>query len=323
MSTSLSPTFLANLSQVYAALRPQALSAVFRADLAKVHATVQPQALSTAFLSDLALVHASLPVASDANLQFLANRFHDWRKVTQEFVRNHLKDLNDDDPLRCPISLFRTMDYGRLETAHTRTLAWLLDPKKNAEHGFGDALLAALLVQLAELDHFDCLYVEQVASEHPVEASVGSGRLDLIAKGEWEKAGNRVRWVLVIEAKVDAWEGEGQLNKYDDWLRANSEGRETYRVFLTPDGRVPDDECDEWRPMSFLRLVQIFGKVYRKLRTASGFHFLRFYLAGVLQDICGWPGHISAEAPDPYSVASYLKTVYDSTSEGAIHDAAR
>src|SRR5437870_30433 len=102
MSTNLSPTFLDDLAQVYASLRPQGLS--------------------TAFLSDLAQVHATLPVASDANLLSLAKHFQNWRRVTQERVSIRLRELSDDDPLRCPISLFRTMDYGRLETAHTRAL---------------------------------------------------------------------------------------------------------------------------------------------------------------------------------------------------------
>src|SRR5262245_56355407 len=113
---------------------PLRLLPEFLGDLAEVYATLRPQALSAAFLSDLAQVYATLPVVSDANLHFLANRFDAWRRSTQEFVRTRLRELSDDDPLRCPISLFRTMDYGRLETAHTRTLAWLLDPQR--EHGF-------------------------------------------------------------------------------------------------------------------------------------------------------------------------------------------
>jgi hypothetical protein len=68
---------------------------------------------------------------------------------------------------------------------------------------------------------------------------------------------------------------------------------------------------------------RIFRAVYGGLRDKPGFHFLRFYLAGVLQDICGWPRKITADAPDPYAVASYLKAVHDSHSEGASHDAAR
>src|SRR2546430_11646191 len=106
------------------------LSQTFLAELAHLYITLRPQALSAAFLSDLAQVHANLPVASDAKLLVLANRFQDWRRVTQEFVRTRLVQLSDDDPLRCPISLFRTMDCGRLETAHTRALAWLLDPNQ-------------------------------------------------------------------------------------------------------------------------------------------------------------------------------------------------
>lgn len=300
-----------------------AMATTFLADLAKVYATLRPQALSTAFLSDLALVHATLPVATDANLLYLANRFDDWRSATKEFVRAHIEKLSQDDPLRCPISLFRTMDCGRLETAHTRTLAWLLDPKKNEEHGFGDALMAALLRRLAARDHFDRLQVERVGCEHFLEGAAGEGRLDVLAEGEWESKGERVRWTLVIEAKVDAWEGEGQLNKYEEWFRSHAADREKYRVFLTPDGRAPETGAEEWESLSFLELVRIFRAVYGGLRHAPGFHFLRFYLAGVVQDVCGLPLNVGEDAADPYAVASYLKTVHDSQLKGKSHDAAR
>jgi hypothetical protein len=303
MIASLSPTFLGDLAQVYATLRPQAPSA--------------------AFLSDLAQVYATLPVASDANLLFLANRFDKWQRATRELVRTRLVELDKDDPLLCPISLFRTMDSGRLEIAHTRTLAWLLDPTKNEEHGFGDALLAALLARLADRDHFDRFQVERVTAEHFLEGSAGTGRLDVLAEGEWESMGERVRWTLVIEAKVDAWEGEGQLDKYDEWFHSHAADRQTYRVFLTPDGRPPETGDDDWEAMSFLELVRIFRSVYGGLRLAPGFHFLRFYLAGVLQDVCSLPRNVREDAPDPYAVASYLKIVHDSHTKGASHDAAR
>jgi hypothetical protein len=301
MSASLSPTFLAELAQVYATLRPQALSA--------------------AFLSDLEQIHATLPDASDAaNLQFLADRFDKWRKLTQEFVRTHRKDLSDDDPLLCPISLFRTMDYGRLETAHTRTLAWLLDPKR--EHGFGKTLLAALLRHLTRSANSDGLRVGPVESEYRIDGSGAKCRLDVLAAGAWED-GKRNGWVLVIEAKVDAWEGDDQLQKYEKWLKCYAAGRDLFRVFLTPDGRAPETGDEEWESLSFWKLVRIFQAVYGELRGTPGFHFLRFYLAGVLQDVCHFPRNIAEDAPDPYAVASYLKTVHDSRSEGASHDSAR
>jgi PD-(D/E)XK nuclease superfamily len=303
MSASLSPKFLADLAQVYVTLRPQALSA--------------------AFLSDLEKVYAALPAPSEASFLFLAQRFENWRRVTRELVRTRLAELDKDDPLLCRISLFRTMDSGRLEMAHTRTLAWLLDPKKNEEHGFGDILLAALLGRLADRDHFDCLQVQRVASEDPLEGSAGEGRLDVLAEGEWESIGERVRWTLVIEAKVDAWEGGGQLDKYDDWLHSHCAGRRVFRVFLTPDGRAPETGAEEWEPLSFLELVRILRGVYAALRHAPGFHFLRFYLAGVLQDVCRLPRIVGEDAADPYAVASYLKTVHDSHLKVASHDAAQ
>ncbi len=301
-SLSLSPTFLNDLAAVYAILRPEAPSA--------------------AFLLDLAQVYASLPGSSDGDLRLLAERFDKWRNTAREHLNSHLKELDADDPLLCRISLFRTMDSGRLETAHTRTLAWLLDPGKDEEHGFSDTLMAALLEQLANRSRFDRLYVQEVVSEYPLEGSAGKGRFDILARGEWERSDERVRWILVIEAKVDAWEGEGQLDKYDEWLASHADGREIYLVFLTADGRESETGCDEWKPWSFLKLVQVFRQVYPHLATARGFHFLRFYLAGVLQDICGWPRHVTADAPDPYAIASYLNAVHASRLEGASDDAA-
>ncbi len=296
------------------------LSPTFLTDLGYVHATLQPEALSTDFLSSLTLVHATLPTTSDDNLLFLASRFDDWKRVTKELVRTRLAQISDDDPLRCPISLFRTMDSGRLETAHTQTLAWLLD---NKEHGFGDALLAALVGQLADREQFDRFEVENVVSEHPLDTSAGQGRLDVLAKGGWEIGSERVRFMLVIEAKVDASESEGQLDMYDDWLSIHAADREIFRVFLTPDSHSPETGCEDWLTLSFQNLVQIFRKVYPKLKRTPGFHFLRFYLSGVLQDICGWPREVTADTSDPYAVASYLRTVHDSVSEGATHGLAR
>ena len=34
---------------------------------------------------------------------------------------------------------------------------------------------------------------------------------------------------------------------------------------------------------------------------------LRYYLAGVLQDVCRWPFPIKDDCRDPYSVVSYMK----------------
>ena len=263
---------------------------------------------STVFRSDPANVYTKLPVPSAVDLQFLGDRFKKWRESTQDFVRDRLAELDKDDPLKCPISLFRTMDYGRLETAHTRVLAWLLDPE--AEHGFGTALLAPLLRRAGGGDHSDVLRVERVAPEFMIGTSEAMGRLDVVAEGTWEGAEGG-GWLLVIEAKVGATEGEGQLDKYDKWIEFNAGGRKPYRIFLTPQGRKPEGGCEEWTALSFLELVKTFRKVYADLVHSPGFHFLRFYLAGVLHDVCHLPRKVGEDAADPYAAASYLKAVHE------------
>ena len=82
------------------------------------------------------------PVISVADLTSLAEELKTWRSHHQRLLKQYLAQLSDDDPLRGSVSLFGAMDYGRLETAHTRTLAWMLGDQ---EHGFGNQLLEALL----------------------------------------------------------------------------------------------------------------------------------------------------------------------------------
>ncbi len=294
------PKFLAELNQVTDAARPQ------------------PQAWSTAFLSDLKQVHDSLPFPNDARLQGLAERFIVWRSSVQGQVQEALEQIPADDPLRCPISLFGTMDFGRLETAHTNALAWLLDPGKT--HGFGDTLLRAVLAWHPEGWDSDRLRNTKVSKEHPISSG---GRLDILAEGNWNSGDTQVPWLLAIEAKIDAWEGEGQLPKYDRWLAKYAHGRQLLRIFLTADGRLPEDGGDEWKALSFLGLVQILRKPYASLSGTAGFEFFRLYLAGVLQDICCFPAMHAGSTTDPYSLAAYLKTVHESPTKDAAHDTAR
>src|SRR5262245_8400373 len=104
--------------------------------------------LSTEFLADLAAVYPNAverlsdrTTLSAETLVELGQHLQQLRVKTQSQLRALLDGLPEDDPIFCPVSLFGTIDLGRLETAHTRTLAWLFDPQ--GEHGFGKTLLAA------------------------------------------------------------------------------------------------------------------------------------------------------------------------------------
>jgi PD-(D/E)XK nuclease superfamily protein len=281
-------------------MRSEQLSKRFLVDLQAVASLEVERTLSLRFLEDLRIVyeaaedsHASV---ADAALSFVANHLQDWRSHKQNELRSVLGRLREDDPLRCPISLFGTMDYGRLETAHTRTLAWLLNPKK--EHGFGSKLLEALLLRVEgkrlPID------VEEVASEYLIDDPTIAGRIDVLARGHWiEKSGHRIPWILVIEAKIEAWEGAEQLSRYEEWLRGDDSGenREVFRVFLTPDARQAATARQDWTLLRFQELVEAFRDVLDQLRDKPGYHYLRFYIAGVLRDVCRW--HISGSGSCP------------------------
>jgi len=213
------------------------------------------------------------------------------------------------------------MDYGRLETAHTRALAWMLDKR---EHGFGNQLLETLLRHLLKGRRFFHIYVDQVESEYPVNygrpARTDAGRIDVFAKGRWEdEMGKEVSWLLVIEAKIDAEESEEQLSQYDDWLDRYPQPIEVLRVFLTPNGRAPRTSSADWKwkSLSFVDLASVFRRV-SGLQDKPGYHFLRYYLTGVLQDICGCPASISSDCKNPYAAVDYLKSVLgiDETEDG-------
>src|SRR5205807_462089 len=112
------------------------------------------------------------------------------------------------------------------------------------------------------------------------EFAIPNGRLDLLAEGQSNYAGTLVSWVLAIEAKIDAFEGESQLDKYDHWLDRYAGDRQLLRIFLTAEGRSPENSTNKWRPLSFLELVRILRAPYGALKQTAGFEFLRFYLAG-------------------------------------------
>jgi hypothetical protein len=297
------------------AMQPQ-ISATFLADLDIVCPKADDGKLPWTFVKDLegAYAHALVsspqqPDISVAELTSLADALNKWRSGYQQFLKQELDQVPCDDPLHGPVSLFRTMDFGRLETAHTRALAWMLDNRR--EHGFGNQLLEALLRHLMKGRRIRVTHVDNVESEfliHFGPARTEAGRIDVLAKGRWEEMGKEVSWLLVIEAKIDAEESEDQLSQYDDWLKRYSQPTEVIRVFLTPNGRAPRTS-PAWKVLSFVDLASVFRRVLPGLKDTPGYHFLRYYLTGVLQDICGWPASISSDCKNPYAVVDYLKSV--------------
>jgi hypothetical protein len=185
------------------------------------------------------------------------------------------------------------MDFGRLEAAHTRALAWLLDPKK--EHGFGNSLVNSLLNEVHPSGERQAFWADLAEAErfYHITAKEDTGRTDVWIEGRWGKSRSGSRGLIVIEAKVDASEGKDQLDRYDlEITKAREEkqveGENVRRIFLTADGREPTTG-KHWKALSFSRLARAFCEAARSLRKKPGHHYLRFYAAGILKDILHLP----------------------------------
>lgn len=223
------------------------------------------------------------------HLQCLLGRL---QETSKQKLAQLLDRLPSDHPAKCPVSLFGSMGLGRLEVAHTHTLAWLLDPKQR--HGFGNRLLRALLRQIGRND--TALSGVIVCAERSCgdSGSDGAGRTDVWVEDKQN------HWLLVIEAKVDAAESDGQLARYEKEIdRCCGGGKrwDVYRVFLTPNGRPAKSarkgSAVQWNAVSFASLVHGFWAEAREsgnsLEDRAGYHFLRYYLAGVMRDILDLP----------------------------------
>lgn len=297
------------------AIQPR-ISAAFLADLDIVCPKADDGKWPLTFVKDLegAYAHAlasspQQPDISVAELTSLAEALNKWRSDYQQLLKQKLDQLPSDDPLLGSVSLFRTMDYGRLETAHTRALEWMLG---NREHRFGNQLLEALLRHLLKGRRIRLTHVDKVESESLVHfgpARTEAGRIDILARGRWEEMQKEVSWLLVIEAKIDAEESKDQRSQYDDWLERYSQSTEVIRVFLTPNGRAPRTGSAGWKVLSFVDLASVFRRVLPGLQDTPGYHFLRYYLTGVLKDIYRLTVPISSDCENPYPAVDYLKSV--------------
>jgi hypothetical protein len=269
-------------------------------------------ALSGQFLSELSKVY-SMEAAEEArtdeeystdDLLNLGRRLEELRSSVQKKINERIEPLRENDPenpLFCNVSLYAPMDYGRLEVAHTRTLAWLLDSRIE-EHEFGGSLLQALLPLFDDGTKDREFQIIDVISEqiHYDNDNEILGRTDIWIEGIWKDDNNP--FLIVIEAKIDASEGNNQLDRYEDAIKRRSI-KHVFRVFLTPDGDKPTKE--NWLPVSFSQIAGRLAVASRDLKDKQGYHFLRFYIASIIRDILGWKWKMVGEA-NPYLLLSYL-----------------
>lgn len=137
--------------------------------------------------------------------------------------------LSDQSPAP---SLFYVLGIERHELAHTRLLAWLLDP---AESSVADALASLLLRHIADVDPLSGITPQDADQCRIASISREYEHIDIVATVDTPTR----RLLLAIENKIDAQESPGQLARYQTVLSALSLGKSAVLLFLTPEGRPP------------------------------------------------------------------------------------
>ncbi len=149
------------------------------------------------------------------------------------------------------VNIWRTAGIGNDELRNCEVLKWILD--KNGDHGQGSAILERL-VDLAGGSVTAKLVRENKYWTHVESLPLGDlqSRVDIEIESP--------AFLIFIEAKLNASESGDQLRRYSEIARLKSAGRPWTVVFLTIDGRKPQD-IDQHELIVLLSWRQIAGAV--------------------------------------------------------------
>jgi len=245
--------------------------------------------------------------AIDCNFAIVARSFEGLRSRMRMRLggENWLKKLPAYDPLLCQVGHFGTLDLGLRETAHTRMIGWLMDPDGN--HEFGDILLRSFLHEVFALS---CVpELSDVTIDCETVNSETRDRLDICMRGKWLLSSGKIKkWLVIVEAKVNADEGEDQCARYEKQCYAKIASSDQYAfVFLTRNGLKPKTgTIRSWKLCTFIRLMALFRTQLPELTDKQGFYVLRHYMTGVLKDLYQLNCGKISERDDIFCISEYV-----------------
>jgi hypothetical protein len=160
------------------------------------------------------------------------------------------------------VDVWQLAQIGRDELRNCSILGWLLNC--HGSHGQGAAFLKKLLLhmqcgqdrmELGLLDGYRVI-IEESYDEYEPSNDQQRSRVDIVLEGP--------TFLLLIEAKIQSGETDNQLERYLRIGRVRAGVRPWHLVYLTLDGRPPQDDtlkdkvvCVRWRDLGqeFLRHV--------------------------------------------------------------------
>ena len=233
----------------------------------------------------------------------LSQVFDQLRTDSSARLNKFLEDLDQDDPIRLAVTAFGMIDYGRLETAHTRALRWLLTP--TGSHGFGNSVLNEVISLCIGDELAGEFTLPQLDCERPITLNGSQvGRIDVWIEGQI----GAISALIILEMKIDSRATQIQLDLYTQTVEQMNFDRKFY-VFIAPFGtQLPGDRSD-WKFVSFSKLARAIWRGALKNKEAPGYHFSRYYVAGLLADVLKWPLPVHHDTNRPIAILSYLEDI--------------
>jgi hypothetical protein len=208
------------------------------------------------------------------------------------------KKIGRNDPLRLPLDLLRPIERSADENTHTRALAYLLDPDPKHGHGLGKYALIRILEAIPR--RYGAAKLLRVLRRERTQVSVTPEHRYLFIDGKRRSVARCDIWIemkhesrgaalVIIENKIDAPEGKGQLSRYEaeaDRWKKHHKGH-VLLIYLTREKRENGTVQGRWANLSYLDVAFALRKVWAAQPQAPGREWLSLYIATVMRHVVG------------------------------------
>jgi hypothetical protein len=159
------------------------------------------------------------------------------------------------------INLLKVFGISGKEEAHSKFLVWLM--KEEESHGLGNTFLKKFMDAVVErypsikdLSLEEVIVIPEASGEHGVP--------DIKIKGK--------DFLCIVENKIRAMEGEGQLQGYakdgkDDITKMRIGKERLFLIFLTPTGRTP--LCKKFKAMNYQEIIKLLREILQSQQNIS------------------------------------------------------
>jgi PD-(D/E)XK nuclease superfamily len=226
----------------------------------------------------------------------LSNLSDHWPEVEKQILKKRLKlskRIAKGDPIRAPVDLLSPLKRATDETIHTRALAYLLNPLE--EHGFGKDVLSAVLAKLSRsraVAPVTTLLQKRIRidvfSEYHYSTRDSSVRSVARNDIRIELQGDNSAALIIVENKIGAPDGKGQLEDYEaearEWCKRNR--ARPLLVYLALD-KDEGTRRVNWLNLTYLDLASALRQVWQRRRSAPGRSWLGLYISAITTGVLG------------------------------------